>query len=57
MAMIVLVGETSMEDVNLLKSTLSSLKKSSFFYLAYVETGKNNLIEILGIVNNLHWKH
>ena len=50
--MIVLVGEASMEDVNLLKSTLSSLKKSSFFYLAYVETGKN-LIEILGGVNNL----
>ena len=42
MAMIVLVGETSMEDVNLLKSTLSSLKKSSFFYLGYMETGKND---------------
>ena len=43
MAMIVLVGETSIEDVNLLKSTLSSLKKSSYFYLGYMETGKNDL--------------
>ena len=42
MAMIVLVGETSIEDVNLLKSTLSSLKKSSYFYLGYMETGKND---------------
>ena len=42
MAMVVLVGETTIDDVNLLKSTLSSLKKSSFFYLAYIEAGKNN---------------
>ena len=38
--MVVLVGETSTENVSLLKSTLSDLKKSSFFYIAYMKPGK-----------------
>ena len=55
-AVVFLVGETTKQDVVLWKSTLSKLKRSSYFYLAYADPGNIIITTLLNVFKTHYYR-